>query len=371
MNIALDSSRSKDQDGMLHVDISNVSKANVSPYLGKEIPRWKELGLDPEKVYYLYRDAQELEKAADTFNNKPILRDHTPVDVENPPKAAIVGYMGGDASFDGTYLKNSLHFHDASMIRDIESGEQRELSPGYRYRADMTPGEINGERYDGVMRDIACNHLAVVTKGRTGPDVLVNDHLPQEIAMSEKLKKRLEALKPFLAQDADMDEVKKVITQDDDDDEEAKKKAAAEKQAADEEKAAAEKKAADEAEAEKSKTDAGKQAADESDKVGPAKIAADAESKVIARFNALRKAENAVRPIVGELYGLDSADDVYRSALKHMGVDSAENLSGAPLEILFAEISKNHNKPQQPSMAHDSSLLGSLGDIIPNLKGRN
>lgn len=350
MNIALDSSRSKDQDGMLHVDISNVSKANVSPYLGKEIPRWKELGLDPEKVYYLYRDAQELEKAADTFNNKPILRDHTPVDVENPPKAAIVGYMGGDASFDGTYLKNSLHFHDASMIRDIESGEQRELSPGYRYRADMTPGEINGERYDGVMRDIACNHLAVVTKGRTGPDVLVNDHLPQEIAMSEKLKKRLEALKPFLAQDADMEEVKKVITQDDDDDEEAKKKAA------------------DEAETEKSKTDAGKQAADESDKVDPAKIAADAESKVIARFNALRKAENAVRPIVGELYGLDSADDVYRSALKHMGVDSAENLSGAPLEILFAEISKNHNKPH---MAHDSSLLGSLGDIIPNLKGRN
>lgn len=369
MNLALDkdSVRWKDQDGMLHVEVSNISKSNVSPYFGREIPRNQELGLSPEKVYYLYRDASELERAASTFNNKPILRDHTPVDVENPPKSAIVGYMGGDSNFDGTYLKNSLHFHDASMIRDIESGEQRELSPGYRYRADMKSGQINGERYDGVMRDIACNHLAVVSKGRTGSDVLVNDHLPQEIAMSEKLKKRLEALKPFLAQDADIEEVKKVITEDEDDD----KKAQEEKSACDEEeKDIKVKEKITEDEEEKDIKIKEKIKYDEADKIDPEKIAADAESRAMARFNELRKAENAVRPLVGDVCGMDSADEVYRFALKGMGVDSASGLSGASLQILFSELSKNQQKPKQPTFAQDTSLRSSAYDIIPNLKGR-
>ncbi len=39
----------------------------------------------------------------------------------------------------------------------------------------MTPGSYNGEAYDGVMRDIAGNHVALVVQGRAGADVLVND----------------------------------------------------------------------------------------------------------------------------------------------------------------------------------------------------
>ena len=65
-------------------------------------------------------------------------------------------------------------------IDDIESKEKVELSASYRYRADMTPGEFEGEAYDGVIRDIRGNHVATVPEGRAGPDVLVADAKPPD-----------------------------------------------------------------------------------------------------------------------------------------------------------------------------------------------
>ena len=65
------SARWKDQDGNLHVRVSNISKATVNPYRGNEIPGWEELGLDPKKIYQLLRDPDELKKAASTFCGLP------------------------------------------------------------------------------------------------------------------------------------------------------------------------------------------------------------------------------------------------------------------------------------------------------------
>ena len=50
--LALDrgSIRTVDKDGRLHVDLTPISKAVVSPYVGKEIPGFEDLGLDSEQV---------------------------------------------------------------------------------------------------------------------------------------------------------------------------------------------------------------------------------------------------------------------------------------------------------------------------------
>ena len=40
--------RRRDANGFLHVEISNISKANVCPYYGAEIPGHEQLGLEPE-----------------------------------------------------------------------------------------------------------------------------------------------------------------------------------------------------------------------------------------------------------------------------------------------------------------------------------
>jgi len=46
-HLALDRAtvRTKDEDGRLKVAVTNISKANICPYMGKEIPDYQKLGL--------------------------------------------------------------------------------------------------------------------------------------------------------------------------------------------------------------------------------------------------------------------------------------------------------------------------------------
>jgi hypothetical protein len=163
-------------DGALHLDTTNISKAIVNEYWGREIPGCAEMGLDKDRMYRLYRDPEELKKAAPTFNNLPVLREHTPVTADSYPQSLIIGTTGSGAAFDGTYLKNSMAIWPGDDIKKIETNVKKQLSSGYRYRADMTPGKTpDGQAYDGVMRDIVGNHVAVVLEGRAGPDVVVCD----------------------------------------------------------------------------------------------------------------------------------------------------------------------------------------------------
>lgn len=204
--------RTIDAYGRMHVAVSNISKATVNPYRGNEIPDWEELGLDPNRIYFLLRDPQELEKAARTFNGIQLLHIHIPVDASQPRKERVVGTTGTDAAFHAPYLKNSLVVWDAIAIAGIDSEEQKELSCAYGYRADMTPGVYEGVAYDGVMRDIRGNHVALVEVGRAGPDVVVGDSNTLKPSENPKMKYSKTAiavaaglrvyLRPKLAQDA-------------------------------------------------------------------------------------------------------------------------------------------------------------------------
>jgi hypothetical protein len=165
-----------DQDGRLHVEIANISKATVNPYIGSEIPDWQRLGLEADKLYYLYRDPEELKKAAPTFNGLPVLSEHQPVTADTHDHKLTIGATGTDAVFQYPYLRNSLVIWPEGDIKEVQNDTKRQLSCGYRYTADMTPGESpEGEKYDGVMRDIIGNHVALVKEGRAGADVVVGD----------------------------------------------------------------------------------------------------------------------------------------------------------------------------------------------------
>ena len=208
-----ESVRSYDADGRLHVALTNISKANVCPYFGSEIPGYDELGLEPTKVYRLWRDPAELEKGASSFNNLPLLRRHIQVSADEPMKEDVVGSIGSDVTFNNPYLAASLCTWDSEAIAGIESGDIEELSSAYRYVADMTPGTTpGGEPYDGRMTNIVGNHVALVEVGRAGPDVVVADENPftpkQEIPAMKytklglALKVALSAASPKIAQDS-------------------------------------------------------------------------------------------------------------------------------------------------------------------------
>jgi hypothetical protein len=169
------SMRYMDEDGRLHVRMSHISKANVCPYRGSEIPGAEQLGLDPSRIYRLLRDPEELKKGIATFNRLQILDKHIPVTADEPYRDRTVGATGSEAEFDGRYVNNSLTIWVSQAIAGIESGQVKELSAAYYYDADMTPGVFNGETYDGVMRNIRGNHVALVEAGRAGNDVVVMD----------------------------------------------------------------------------------------------------------------------------------------------------------------------------------------------------
>lgn len=186
--VALDraaiSARTFDADGRMHVTGCRISKANVCGYFGREIPDYKKLGLDAAKLYMLYRDPEELAKAVPSFRNAPLMmpQAHTSaVKASNPKSLMTVGTIGSGITFDGTYLvSDQLSVWTRQGIDLIESEDANELSSAYHYRVEMTPGRTpDGVAFDGRMRDIKGNHVALVPSGRVGSDVFVNDAAPE------------------------------------------------------------------------------------------------------------------------------------------------------------------------------------------------
>lgn len=367
--------RTIDANGRLQISRTNISKANVNAYYGREIPRSEELGLEPDKLYRLWRHPDELRKAAKTFNNIPVLSKHIPDFPTDPPNEFRVGVTHSNAEFDGTYLTVGMSIWDNSAIAGIESGEQRELSASYKYVADMTPGVTpDGEPYDGVMRDIFGNHEALVPDGRAGPDVLVADSLPPELNHMRKHKVAAirATLKPLLAQDADLEaEVRKALlaldeaekedekenkTADDEDDDEKDKK----KTADDED---------DEDDKDKKKT-ADDEDDEEDDKVSKTamdsaiRLAADSATKKAAEnFRKVREAEQIVRPLIGDVVAMDSAEDVYRTALEQSGVDIADVHPSAYPAMVKMAISQKENS--RPVIAQDSASVSEFEKAFP------
>ena len=365
--------RTIDANGRLQISRTNISKANVNAYYGREIPRSEELGLEPNKLYRLWRHPDELRKAAKTFNNIPVLSKHIPDFPTDPPNEFRVGVTHSNAEFDGTYLTVGMSIWDNSAIAGIESGEQRELSASYKYVADMTPGVTpDGEPYDGVMRDIFGNHEALVPDGRAGPDVLVADSLPPELNHMRKHKAEAirATLKPLLAQDADLEaEVRKALLALD----EAEKKDEEENKTADDEDDEDKKKTADDEDDDEDK-DKKKTAEDEDDeeddKVSKTamdsaiRLAADSATKKAAEnFRKIREAEQVVRPLIGDVVAMDSAEDVYRTALEQSGVDIAGVHPSAYPAMVKMAISQKENS--RPVIAQDSASVSEFEKAFP------
>lgn len=346
--------RTQDRFGRMHVETVNISKANVCPYQGREIPNYKQLGLDASKVYRLWRHPDELAAAAHTFDNLPLLADHIVVTADKPEQESIVGTTGSDTRFEYPYLKTSLAVWTSDAIAKIRRNEKRELSSSYGYAADMTPGVTpEGVAYDGVMRHITGNHVATVREGRAGHDVLVADEKPPEFRLMLRAT-ALAALSAFFK--PDVDQVALDVALD-------AQMAAAELKAASDAKAKADKEAQDASpedwEDDPEKTGMKRRKAKKvvaKDAAAPvvadkdpnmvtkdeaAKLASDAATAAVAAAlnaeRALAKARADVLPLVGAV-ALDSAEAVYRHALTAEKVANAATIHVDALPFMVEQV---------------------------------
>lgn len=173
---ALDrSARVIDDNGWINVEGNPISKVGVFDYLGSEIPG----APDPDKIYQVYRPAEELSRpeTLESFKLIPFINNHTWLGAEgaNPGDVGVDGIVGEKVYFDYPYLKANLRVFSDEMKQELESG-RTQLSPAYKYDVEHSPGVFESQPYQYVQRNLRCgNHLARVDEGRTGPDVAVMD----------------------------------------------------------------------------------------------------------------------------------------------------------------------------------------------------
>lgn len=395
------SSRFEDQDGKLFVGPSIITKVGVDDYKGREIANWQGIGLDPERTYRLFRAPDELAKAAPLLRNQPILSEHAPLTADDHKSDLTIGAVGTDGVYDDGCLKASLGFWRQPYIDRIKSGAQREISMGYRFRPDMTPGVWNGQPYDGVMRDIRPNHIALVPAGRVningnGPEAAVADSAQGSEQVAEKndmtgsgdaLTCLVECLRAF-APDVDDDKLRAAATQliamlnagtpgaeagaGDEGGEGAGGKgnpepgsATANDEGGDKDKDKDNKPVT----GDEGKTRTGDEGKEKDGAaMDAAAMTASITDNLRKQFRSAREAEADVRPIVGDFsMVMDSAEEIYGAALRQKGVDtkgvdpSAYKGMWGALKPTFART------PAGSAMAMDAATTASRKDALIRL----
>ncbi|MFY1028167.1 DUF2213 domain-containing protein [Actinobacillus seminis] len=180
MSIAQDK-KEIDTNGWFEVKDNPLSKEGVFLYRGAQITLPD--GSKPphlNELYPVYRSAEEIESAVDSFKLIPWIDEHTMLGGEHigmtpAEKKGVSGVVGEEVYFkDGTLYGNIKVFSE-KFARLIENGK-KELSLGYRCSYEHKPGEWKGQKYEYIQRDLRGNHLALVDKGRMGADVRVMDN---------------------------------------------------------------------------------------------------------------------------------------------------------------------------------------------------
>ena len=230
--IAMDraSKRIYDTNGWPEILDNPLSKAGVFPYLGKNLPV---PGLEPNKVYYVYRPVEELSDPdfIDSVKLMPWIDEHIMLGNKGVPaeEKGVEGTIGEKVYFNKSNetLYGNLKLFSNDLQYKIDFEKKKELSLGYIFRLEVKSGVHKGQSYNFIQRKLRANHLALVEKGRMGPEVAVQDENDISLTntggntMTEEEKKKLaeaEArvkadlqgqIKPLIAEA--MDEAKKEL----------------------------------------------------------------------------------------------------------------------------------------------------------------
>ena len=191
-----------DVNGFKVIEAMPISKVGVFPYLGKQIDYDGEMGLEPNRIYNVFRSPEALfdADAIKSFNGKPFIDNHemlgqgfTPVD-KRPADGTI--YNVRQSMDMPEYLIADTNIFTDKMIKKIADGK-RELSLGYRCQYVPQAGVYNGTPYEFIQTNLRGNHLALVEHGRCGSSVCVcdgalitMDSLPKEIQDMENDEKK-------------------------------------------------------------------------------------------------------------------------------------------------------------------------------------
>lgn len=174
-HLTLDAPR-RTADGYMAVR-AKAARTGTYQYAGTEVDPENKHGLRDTAVVNVLRDADQVfdAKAVRSFIGKPITDNHPtqPVTSSNWKDVARGTIMG--AVRDGEYVAFDLLLTDAAAITAVDSGK-RELSNGYSSSLEF--GDFtapDGTKCSARQTAIVGNHIALVDRGRAGPDCSITD----------------------------------------------------------------------------------------------------------------------------------------------------------------------------------------------------
>ena len=108
-----------------------------------------------------------------SFAGKAITLEHPPVLLDSAnTKDYQIGFSGTEVVYDNGFVRAVITITDQDAIERIMRGDAKEVSAGYRVNYEANAGVTDsGENYDGIQKEISGNHIAVVRRGRAGPQV--------------------------------------------------------------------------------------------------------------------------------------------------------------------------------------------------------
>lgn len=165
------------REGYLVAD-ARAARIGIQEYTGREVDPDGSLGLRDKAIVRVLRPEAEVfnKDAIASFSTIAVTNDHPPeaVTADNWRKYGV-GETGDEILRDGKFMRVPLAIRDAAAIRAFEDGKQ-ELSCGYTCDVDPTGGTTeDGLQYDAIQRNIRGNHIALVRRGRAGPEVRIGD----------------------------------------------------------------------------------------------------------------------------------------------------------------------------------------------------
>lgn len=162
------------------IDTPVIARTGIQWYRrdGKDVAEYR----PPEEVF--------APESLTSFVGRPLTIDHPSFMVRSDNvRSVVVGAILGEPWQDGQNLRARVVVHDKRAIDLIESGLKAELSVGYTVETEQVAGTTpEGAHYDAVQRNIRCNHLSIVTRGRAG-----NARFSKEFPRMDEQKKPVEA----------------------------------------------------------------------------------------------------------------------------------------------------------------------------------
>lgn len=157
-----------DDNGWLRIDGVELTRETVNKYLGKELDPDGEQGLEPEKVYNVYRSPEALDGAIDEFTTIDVSNEH---EMDEPDKHIVSkgSVSSAEIKLDNgqKVVQGDVVIKDKPNIEAIAKKVLNAFSVGYKSVLDFVAGTTPwGESYDVKIVKIIPNHLKLTNNPR-------------------------------------------------------------------------------------------------------------------------------------------------------------------------------------------------------------